>query len=76
MMLLTFLEAKNILRHKARLPNKDLKLGAGLLRDPVSDLTNDAFGCEVEVSDVTEFLVLCLALAATGRGGGVQEEES
>jgi hypothetical protein len=75
MMLLTFLEVKNILLHKARLPNKDLKLRAGILRDRVSDLSNDAFRCEVELSDVTDFLVLCLALAATGGRGGVEEEE-
>jgi hypothetical protein len=72
MMLLTFLEAKNIRRHKARFPNKDLKLRAGLLRDRVSDSTNEAFGWEVELSKFTDFLVLCLALAATG---GVEEEE-
>ena len=61
-MLLTFLEAKNILRQRDRLPNKDLKLRAGLVWDRELELSENVFGCEVELSEFEDFCILCLGL--------------
>lgn len=65
-MLLTFLEAKNILRHRDRLPNKDLKLRVVTLLSiwdpfPFEILTN-ALGFGTVVSNFADFLCSCLAL--------------
>lgn len=68
MMLLSFLEAKNILRQRDRFPNKDLKLRGGLVLDREFGLaeTENVFGCEVESSESNDFVSLCL---------GFEEEE-
>lgn len=67
-MLLSFLEAKNILRQRDRFPNKDLKLRGGLVLDRELGLaeTENVFGCEVESSESNDFDSLCL---------GFEEEE-
>lgn len=90
-MLLTFLEAKNILRHRDRLPNKDLKLRDVTLfsiRDPFPfEIVTNALGFGPELSNSADFLCPGLALEppedleeeeAVKRGrlrGVVQKEE-
>ena len=66
MMLLSFLEAKNILRQRDRFPDKDLKLRGDLVLDREFGLADNVFGCEVESSESTDFVSLCL---------GFEEEE-
>lgn len=65
-MLLSFLEAKNILRQRDRFPYKDLKLRGGLVLDREFGLAENVFGCEVESSESNDFVSLCL---------GFEEEE-
>lgn len=65
-MLLSFLEAKNILRQRDRSPYKDLKLRGGLVLDREFGLAENVFGCEVESSESNDFVSLCL---------GFEEEE-
>lgn len=82
-MLLTFLEAKKILRHRDRLLNKDLKLKVVTLlsscdRFPLEFLTDVVgFGFQFGPSNFTGFLSPCLALGLElllgeeeGGGGG------
>ncbi|KAM2329979.1 hypothetical protein ACFX1X_020873 [Malus domestica] len=92
MMLLTFLEAKKILRHRDRLPNKDLKLRVVTLlsscdRFPLEFLTNVVgFGFRFGFgrSNFTGFQSPCLALGLElllgeeggGGGGGGGGEEA
>ncbi|KAF3432176.1 hypothetical protein FNV43_RR26915 [Rhamnella rubrinervis] len=70
MMLLTFLEANNILRHRDRLPNNDLKLSLRVLwlwdRLPSESPANAVFGFdpEHEESSSTDLIRICLALGA------------
>ena len=65
-MLLSFLEAKNILHQRDRFPNKDLKLRGSLILDREIGLAENVFGCEVESSKSNDFVSLCL---------GFEEEE-
>ena len=69
-MLLTFLDANNILRHRARLPNNDLKLRLRVLllwdRFPSESAANAVFGFDPEhkESSSTDLIRFCFAPGA------------
>lgn len=65
MILLTLLEAKSILRHKALFPNKDLKVRVGFFGDGIVKFKGASFSessSPIVTGGLSDFLNLFLAL--------------